>query len=113
MPLSLEFLSTLLINKFKQHFIFCFEGCYHQTDGRQVQASHSHSSRSGPHLLHSHGRRLQYSSFEDLHRLSEEQNPFESNPAGINITVPIGDTAFLRCKVRSITGERSVSDNNN
>lgn len=47
----------------------------------------------------------QYASFEELQRLTE--NPFENNTA-VNVTVPLGDNAFLRCKVRNL-GERSVS----
>jgi len=48
----------------------------------------------------------QYASFEELQRLTE--NPFENNTA-VNVTVPLGDNAFLRCKVRNL-GERSVSN---
>ena len=47
----------------------------------------------------------QYASFEELQRLAE--SPFENN-TNVNITVPLGDTAFLKCKVRNL-GERSVS----
>lgn len=47
----------------------------------------------------------QYASFEELQKLAE--NPFENNTS-INVTVPLGDSAFLRCKVRNL-GERSVS----
>jgi hypothetical protein len=64
-------------------------------NGRQVWLDHA----SNP----THNQ--QYASFEELQKLTE--NPFDNNTS-VNVTVPLGDTAFLRCKVRNL-GERSVS----
>ncbi len=68
--------------------------------GRQIWFGHQSSSHA-----HGHGHG-QHTSFEDLQRLTE--SPFENNTS-LNLTVPLGDTAFLRCKVRNL-GERSVSN---
>lgn len=46
-------------------------------------------------------------SYEDLQSRFPDGSPFENNTS-INMTVPLGDTAFLRCRVRNL-GERSVS----
>jgi len=78
-------------------FLWCSGWLQHTSgNGRQNWFS-NHLSRG-----HGHGR---YTSFEDLQRLTE--SPFENNTS-LNLTVPLGDTAFLRCKVRNL-GERSVS----
>ncbi|CAL8103020.1 unnamed protein product [Orchesella dallaii] len=46
-------------------------------------------------------------SYEDLQSRFPDGSPFENNTS-INMTVPLGDTAFLRCRVRNL-GERSIS----
>lgn len=74
--------------------IFLIPGMLGRVDGRQIWYDHQSASQQ------------QYSSFEELQRLAE--NPFENNTS-VNVTVPLGDTAFLRCKVRNL-GERSVSN---
>ncbi|CAG7729613.1 unnamed protein product [Allacma fusca] len=71
-------------------FALC-SGLLSYVDGRQIWFDHQSASQQ------------QYSSFEELQRLAE--NPFENNTS-VNVTVPLGDTAFLRCKVRNL-GERS------
>ena len=81
--------------------MLCCIGWLQHTNGRQIWFSHQ--SASGTHG-HGHGHGA-YTSFEELQRLTE--NPFENN-TNLNLTVPLGDTAFLRCKVRNL-GERSVS----
>jgi len=58
-------------------------------------------------LAMAHTANQQYASFEELQKMTE--NPFDNNTS-VNATVPLGDTAFLRCKVRNL-GERSVSSN--
>jgi len=45
--------------------------------------------------------------YEDLGHKFTDGALFENNTS-VNITVPLGDTAFLRCRVRNL-GERSVS----
>lgn len=101
-----------------------FLGLVHHVQGRQIRdssVSHHHNrfDRHGHshHHHHGHGHGIhaipnvaaahQYNSYEEFQRAME--NPFETPNAGYNLTVPLGDTAFLRCKVRSgAGGERSV-----
>lgn len=76
--------------------------------GHQVGVHHHHhssSSNGGIHSIHNVANPHQYTSYEEFQRAME--NPFDNN-TGSNVTVPMGDTAFLRCKVRNL-GERSVS----
>ncbi|OXA36804.1 Lachesin [Folsomia candida] len=85
----------------------------HVQCGQVVEPS---SSTPGPHIDPNNtppfyhptgigaGYGQQYASFEELQKLVE--NPFENNTA-VNLTVPLGDTAYLRCKVRNL-GERTV-----
>lgn len=98
----------------------------HHVQGRQIRESHNrfdrtngnhhptlhqghhshghHSSHGNLHSIHNIANPHQYTSYEEFQRAME--NPFDTN-TGSNITVPLGDTAFLRCKVRNL-GERSV-----
>jgi hypothetical protein len=84
----------------------------HSHSGHQYGSGHSHSHQhhhqhgSSIHSIHNVANPHQYTSYEEFQRAME--NPFENNNTGTNITVPLGDTAFLRCKVRNL-GERSVS----
>lgn len=101
----------------------------HHGAGPSVSGSHHHhrgqhhNHQHHNHLLHhskqhggghnqyhhqalvSHYPHHQYTSFEEFQR--QMDNPFENNTS-VNMTVPLGDNAFLRCKVRNL-GERSVS----
>ncbi|KAK6623993.1 hypothetical protein RUM44_010851 [Polyplax serrata] len=55
--------------------------------------------------LGSHWRQLWYSDFEEFQRLTEPS--FDNNTIS-NITVQLGGTAFLHCRVRNL-GERTIS----
>ncbi|XP_021967484.1 opioid-binding protein/cell adhesion molecule homolog [Folsomia candida] len=103
------------------------QGMLHHVQGRQIRESHNrfdrtngnhhptlhqghhshghHSSHGNLHSIHNIANPHQYTSYEEFQRAME--NPFDTN-TGSNITVPLGDTAFLRCKVRNL-GERSIS----
>ncbi|CAL8103032.1 unnamed protein product [Orchesella dallaii] len=101
------------------------QGMLHHVHGRQIWreghhnsgGSHNHRGQHHHTLHHHHGghhqyhhqalvsHHHQYTSFEEFQR--QMDNPFENNTS-VNMTVPLGDTAFLRCKVRNL-GERSIS----
>jgi len=87
-------------------FVFLL-GFVQHVQGRQVATVPTdQNNQVTPHPLGiGGGYGQQYASFEELQKLVE--NPFENNTA-INITIPLGDTAYLRCKVRNL-GERTVS----
>ena len=59
-------------------------------------------------LPHRHGdwQQLWYSNFEEFQRLTEPS--FDNNTMS-NVTVQLGGTAFLHCRVRNL-GERTVGD---
>lgn len=112
----------------------------HHVQGRQIRESHSRLDRNG-HIMHQghqghnhhhhsssnsigHGgggsgsnlhtyhniaSPQQYTSYEEFQRAME--NPFDKEMVGVNLTVPLGDTAYLKCKVRNL-GERSVRHKN-
>lgn len=65
----------------------------------------SSSGKNSKDLLNN--ARKYIASYEDLQSRFPDGSPFENNTS-INMTVPLGDTAFLRCRVRNL-GERSVS----
>jgi hypothetical protein len=54
-------------------------------------------------------QQLWYSNFEEFQRLTEPS--FDNNTVS-NITVQLGGTAFLHCRVRNL-GERTVMASNN
>jgi hypothetical protein len=60
--------------------------------------------RELPHR-HAEWQQLWYSNFEEFQRLTEPN--FDNNTIS-NITVQLGATAFLHCRVRNL-GERTVS----
>lgn len=62
------------------------------------------SSNTNTNLLNN--ARKYIASYEDLQSRFPDGSPFENNTS-INMTVPLGDTAFMRCRVRNL-GERSV-----
>lgn len=65
---------------------------------------HNKASNTNTNLLNN--ARKYIASYEDLQSRFPDGSPFENNTS-INMTVPLGDTAFMRCRVRNL-GERSV-----
>lgn len=66
---------------------------------------HFVKDRRVPYNIPPDWRALWYSNLDELQRVNEAND----NNTVSNVTVQLGGTAFLHCKVRNI-GERSISD---